>query len=155
MLCRGTDAVCALELFPESAVQDRACHWLQGKLRAFLGRATRKCPRHPTLEFPHRFCSQEFSAFVCSTHLLQSHIPLFTGIPPVPIHQYPVLSIMAAATSAAPRERKPSTSAPISQLQGPVGPGFSRPKHKRTATGFTPGEIKAVENSIPEAQREA
>ena len=64
-------------------------------------------------------------------------------------------AIMAAATAAAPRERKPSMGAPISQLQGPVGPGFSRPKHKRTATGFGPGEIKAVENSIPEAQREA
>ncbi|MCJ1301066.1 Non-essential glycogen phosphorylase [Hypocenomyce scalaris] len=53
------------------------------------------------------------------------------------------------------RERKPSTSAPISELQGPVGPGFSRPKHKRTVTGFGPGEIKSVEASIPEGQREA
>jgi starch phosphorylase len=62
---------------------------------------------------------------------------------------------MAAAPNAAPRERKPSMGVPISQLQGPVGPGFNRPKHKRTATGFGPGEIKAVESSIPEAQREA
>ncbi|KAA6409759.1 MAG: Glycogen phosphorylase [Lasallia pustulata] len=54
-----------------------------------------------------------------------------------------------------PRERKPSTSAPISELQGPVGPGFSRPKHKRTVTGFGAGEIKNVEASIPEGQREA
>ncbi|EHL02949.1 UDP-Glycosyltransferase/glycogen phosphorylase [Glarea lozoyensis ATCC 20868] len=53
------------------------------------------------------------------------------------------------------RERRPSTSAPISDLQGPVGPGFSRPKHKRTFTGFGAGEIKSVEASIPEPQREA
>jgi starch phosphorylase len=62
---------------------------------------------------------------------------------------------MAAAVASAPRERKPSTSAPISTLTGPVGPGFSRPKHKRTATGFGPGDIKAVESSIPEHMREA
>lgn len=48
------------------------------------------------------------------------------------------------ATTTA-RERRPSTSAPISDLQGPVGPGFSRPKHKRTFTGFGAGEIKSVE----------
>ncbi|RDL35721.1 Alpha-1,4 glucan phosphorylase [Venustampulla echinocandica] len=53
------------------------------------------------------------------------------------------------------RERRLSTGAPISDLQGPVGPGFSRPKHKRTFTGFGAGEIKSVEASIPEAQRAA
>lgn len=53
------------------------------------------------------------------------------------------------------RERKPSTSAPLSDFQGPVGPDFTRPKFKRTATGFGATEIKAVEASIPEAQREA
>lgn len=53
-------------------------------------------------------------------------------------------------------ERRLSTSAPISDLQGPVGPeGISRPKHKRTATGFGAAEIKSVEASIPEPQREA
>jgi hypothetical protein len=56
---------------------------------------------------------------------------------------------------AAPRERRPSTSAPISELQGPIGPGFTRPKHKRTVTGFGPAEIKNVEASIPEPQRAA
>ncbi|KAJ9608255.1 Non-essential glycogen phosphorylase [Cladophialophora chaetospira] len=61
----------------------------------------------------------------------------------------------AAAVAQSPRERKPSTSAPISTLTGPVGPGFTRPKHKRTATGFGPGDIKAVESSIPEHMREA
>lgn len=35
------------------------------------------------------------------------------------------------------------------------GPDFTRPKHKRTNTGFGPGEIKSVESSIPEAQRDA
>jgi glycogen phosphorylase len=53
------------------------------------------------------------------------------------------------------RDRRPSMSAPISDLQGPVGPGFTRPKHKRTATGFGPSEIKAVESTIPEPQRAA
>ncbi|MCJ1358562.1 MAG: Non-essential glycogen phosphorylase [Icmadophila ericetorum] len=53
------------------------------------------------------------------------------------------------------RERKPSTSAPISDLKGPVGPDFTRPKHKRTFTGFSAGEIKNVEASIPEPQRES
>lgn len=50
-------------------------------------------------------------------------------------------------------QRRPSTSAPIIDLQGPIGPGFSRPKHRRTFTGFGAGEIKSVEASIPEGQR--
>ena len=46
----------------------------------------------------------------------------------------------------APRERRPSTGAPLTDLQGPIGPtGISRPKHKRTFTGFGAGEIKSVE----------
>ncbi|CAG8292418.1 unnamed protein product [Penicillium salamii] len=53
------------------------------------------------------------------------------------------------------RERRPSVGAPIADLQGPVGPGFSRPKHKRTFTGLGPAEIKNVEASIPEPLREA
>ncbi|CAH0033622.1 unnamed protein product [Clonostachys rhizophaga] len=54
------------------------------------------------------------------------------------------------------RQRRPSTSAPIVDIQGSVGPeGITRPKHKRTVTGFGPGEIKSVEASIPEPQREA
>jgi hypothetical protein len=61
----------------------------------------------------------------------------------------------AAAASPQPRERKPSVGAPISTFTGPVGPGFSRPKHKRTPTGFGAGDIKAVESSIPEHMREA
>ena len=61
---------------------------------------------------------------------------------------------MATATTA--RQRRPSSSAPIVDLKGPVGPeGVSRPKHKRTATGFGPSEIKNVESSIPEGQRSA
>ncbi|CAI9631929.1 unnamed protein product [Alternaria burnsii] len=59
------------------------------------------------------------------------------------------------AANPSPRERKPSTSAPLADLKGPVGPSFSRPKHKRTVTGFGPSEIKNVEASIPEPQREA
>lgn len=56
----------------------------------------------------------------------------------------------------APRERRPSTNAPITDFQGPIGPaGISRPKHKRTVTGFGAQEIKSVEASIPEPQREA
>ncbi|KAJ5682457.1 Glycogen phosphorylase [Penicillium macrosclerotiorum] len=57
--------------------------------------------------------------------------------------------------SSTGRERRPSVGAPIADLQGPVGPGFSRPKHKRTFTGFGPAEIKSVEASIPEPLREA
>ncbi|KAF6843407.1 glycogen phosphorylase [Colletotrichum musicola] len=54
------------------------------------------------------------------------------------------------------RERRPSMGAPIVDIQGSVGPaGISRPKHKRTFTGFGAGEIKSVEASIPEPQREA
>lgn len=49
------------------------------------------------------------------------------------------------SNSATPRERRPSTGAPISDLKGPIGPGFTRPKHKRTFTGFGAGEIKNVE----------
>ncbi|KAJ6180934.1 hypothetical protein N7519_011395 [Penicillium mononematosum] len=61
-----------------------------------------------------------------------------------------------APTETQPRrERRPSVGAPIADLQGPVGPGFSRPKHKRTFTGFGPAEIKNVEASIPEPLREA
>lgn len=60
-----------------------------------------------------------------------------------------------SAPAKSARERRPSTSAPLSDLQGPVGPTFSRPKHKRTVTGFGPGEIKSVEASIPEQQRAA
>ena len=53
------------------------------------------------------------------------------------------------------RERRPSTSAPITSLAGPIGPDFSRPKHKRTFTGIPSSEIKSFEQSIPEPQREA
>ena len=53
------------------------------------------------------------------------------------------------------RDRRPSTSAPLSDLKGPVGPEFTRPKHKRTATGFGPADIKAVTSAIPEPQRAA
>ena len=61
----------------------------------------------------------------------------------------------AAASSPAPRERKLSMGAPVaSLLSGPVGPGFTRPKHKRAYTGFGAGDIKSVEASIPEPQRE-
>ncbi|KAL2196749.1 glycosyltransferase family 35 protein [Corynascus similis CBS 632.67] len=52
------------------------------------------------------------------------------------------------------RERRPSVGAPIVDIQGSVGPaGISRPKHKRTFTGFGAGEIKHVEASIPEPLR--
>ncbi|EGO59779.1 glycogen phosphorylase [Neurospora tetrasperma FGSC 2508] len=54
------------------------------------------------------------------------------------------------------RERRPSVGAPLVDIQGGVAPaGVSRPKHKRTLTGFGPGEIKNVEASIPEPQRKA
>jgi hypothetical protein len=44
------------------------------------------------------------------------------------------------------RERRPSMGAPIVDIVGSVGPaGISRPKHKRTFTGFGAQEIKSVE----------
>lgn len=55
----------------------------------------------------------------------------------------------------AARDRRPSVGAPISDITKPVGPGFSRPKHKRTFTGFGPSDIRSVEASIPEPRREA
>jgi len=60
------------------------------------------------------------------------------------------------SNTTVPRERRPSTGAPLSDLKGPVGPpGLTRPKHKRTFTGFGAGDIKSVEASIPEPQRAA
>ncbi|KAF2668601.1 phosphorylase-domain-containing protein [Microthyrium microscopicum] len=53
------------------------------------------------------------------------------------------------------RDRRPSMSAPVHDLKGPIGPDFTRPKHKRTATGFGAKDIKDVQSSIPEPQREA
>jgi hypothetical protein len=67
--------------------------------------------------------------------------------------QEPSTAIMASKPFV--RERRPSIGVPVADLQGPVGPGFSRPKHKRTFTGFGPSEIKAVEASIPEPLRAA
>lgn len=53
---------------------------------------------------------------------------------------------MASEQALPTRQRRPSTSAPIVDIQGSVGPaGVSRPKHKRTFTGFGAGEIKSVE----------
>lgn len=44
------------------------------------------------------------------------------------------------------RERRPSMGAPIVDIQGSVSPaGVTRPKHKRTFTGFGAGDIKSVE----------
>lgn len=46
------------------------------------------------------------------------------------------------------RERRPSMGAPIVDIHGSIGPaGVSRPKHKRTFTGFGAGEIKNVEGT--------
>lgn len=57
---------------------------------------------------------------------------------------YPMASTEAQRIPT--RERRPSTSAPIVDIQGSVSPaGISRPKHKRTFTGFGAGDIKTVE----------
>ena len=65
-------------------------------------------------------------------------------------------TVASANSAAAPRERKQSTSAPIAAFQEPVAPpGISKPKHKRTVTGFGPEEIKSVQASVPEPQRDA
>lgn len=44
--------------------------------------------------------------------------------------------------------------APVTDIAS-IGPGFSRPKHKRTTTGIGAQEIKSVEAAIPEQQRAA
>ncbi|KAI0890214.1 glycosyltransferase family 35 protein [Annulohypoxylon maeteangense] len=62
---------------------------------------------------------------------------------------------MASTERLPTRERRPSTAAPIVDIVGSVGPaGISRPKHKRTFTGFGASDIKNVEAAIPEPQRE-
>ncbi|KAK2070585.1 hypothetical protein P8C59_005069 [Phyllachora maydis] len=63
---------------------------------------------------------------------------------------------MATTEHVPLRERRPSSSAPIVDIQGAVGPaGITRPKHKRTFTGFGASEIKSIEAAIPEPQRAA
>ncbi|KAI0020961.1 glycogen phosphorylase [Xylariomycetidae sp. FL0641] len=63
---------------------------------------------------------------------------------------------MSSEKSLPSRERRPSMGVPIVDIQGSVKPtGITRPKHKRTFTGFGASEIKNVEASIPEPQREA
>jgi len=53
---------------------------------------------------------------------------------------------MATTERMPTRERRPSMGAPIVDIQGSVSPaGISRPKHKRTFTGFGATEIKSVE----------
>lgn len=60
------------------------------------------------------------------------------------------------ATKSSPRQRRPSTTAPVADLQGPIGPpGMSRPKHKRTVTGLGPADIKSAEAQIPDSQKAA
>jgi hypothetical protein len=56
----------------------------------------------------------------------------------------------AAATERIPtRERRPSVGVPLVDIQGAVGPaGITRPKHKRTFTGFGAEEIKSVEGML-------
>lgn len=58
-------------------------------------------------------------------------------------------STMATEQSIPRRERRPSVGAPLVDIQGAVGPaGISRPKHKRTFTGFGAGDIKSVEGKL-------
>lgn len=79
-----------------------------------------------------------------SAHLFRPEYEDTTEPEPEP-EPVPVVEQKKMSNSTVPRERRPSTGAPIHDLQGPVGPGFSRPKHKRTFTGFGAGEIKSVE----------
>ncbi len=71
--------------------------------------------------------------------------PLEEGTIPDPPAPTAASAIMA---TTAPRQRTPSMSAPL-------GEGLSRPKHKRTITGYSAKEIKSVEAAIPESQRAA
>lgn len=105
----------------------------------------------PRQAFRTTFCSQPIPQHSTYSTFPFSHFALFTESPDI----VRLIRRMTMATSTATRQRRPSTNAPISELQGPVGPDFSRPKHKRTATGFGPSEIQSVESSIPEPQRAA
>lgn len=56
---------------------------------------------------------------------------------------------MATEERVPMRERRPSTSAPIVDIVGSVGPaGISRPKHKRTYTGLGAIDVKTVEGKL-------
>ena len=115
--------------------------------------------RGVALQISFRNCPSSSSTLGSPTVTQHTLLPHGVAILPLPLFFVsPELArtrTMAAAVPSSPRERKPSIGTPISQLQGPIGPGFSRPKHKRTATGFGAGDIKAVESSIPEHMREA
>lgn len=108
---------------------------------------------------PHHGLPPSLRVLICKSFTLLTEYFLLINIhsnhpskPLLHIFYSPQFSPKMASET---RTRRPSTSAPISELRGPVGPGFSRPKHKRTVTGFSAGEIKNVENSIPHEQRDA
>ncbi len=80
---------------------------------------------------------------------------LATTIPPPLFLPSPSVSLaadspnMASEQSLPTRERRPSVGAPIVDIQGSVGPaGITRPKHRRTFTGFGAGEIRSVEGKL-------
>ncbi|KAI0904309.1 hypothetical protein F4823DRAFT_218103 [Ustulina deusta] len=109
----------------------------------FYVHALSKYPPHPGPKLQLRHCASR--SWIAS--------------PPLESFACPVRPDPTMASMERPiptRERRPSMGAPIVDIVGPVGPaGISRPKHKRTFTGFGAGEIKSVEASIPEPQREA
>jgi len=75
---------------------------------------------------------------------------LHTPAPPHELDRQHTTHSMASEKKELPqRERRPSVGAPIVDIQGSVGPaGISRPKHKRTLTGFGASEIKTVEGEF-------
>jgi len=105
-----------------------------------------------------------FSSSFSSLHPLPSPVHHLPGcsqleLPLVPLnspHSLHHSDKITMATTPTVRSRRPSTSAPVAELSGPIGPaGITRPKHKRTITGFGASDIKSVEAEIPDAQKSA
>jgi hypothetical protein len=102
--------------------------------------------------------------FLSSPHPLPSpvhHLPGYSQLtlPLIPLnspHSLDHRTSIIMATTPTVRSRRPSTSAPVAELSGPIGPaGVTRPKHKRTITGFGASDIKSVEAEIPDEQKSA
>lgn len=94
------------------------------------------------------YTSHSSSPTALTSHLQLPHLkPHFDLSSQLSSTMSPSTMPKSPTTEGRPRhERRPSTSAPISDLAGPVGPeSMTRPKHKRTLTGFGAAEIKHIE----------
>ena len=107
-----------------------------------------KLYRLPHLTPEHRRSDPTSLTYVRPISILLTALHLHPENTHLQIHSFiAIMPESGSDTESRPRrERRPSTSAPISDLAGPIGPpGLSRPKHKRTLTGFGAAEIKHIE----------